>query len=137
MTAPVDKAVIIDTMKKSEGGTSSHITTRKSTRARIQPEKPASDPKPYLDFADSLQASVRRLREPNGRDYLSGEIIGLDPALPCGKLIGREQCGNPAKAALAWQGPTPGQWALLPMCRECVELTARLYKDEEPSLRGA
>lgn len=61
-------------------------------------------------------------------DPLSGKTIKLDPPLPCGKLTGTQQCGNPAKAALAWPGPTPGQWALLPMCKQCVELTAQLYK---------
>lgn len=62
--------------------------------------------------------------------------IRLEEPLPCGILDGSGQCGRPAHAASIWPGPVPGQWAMLPVCREHVERMSALYKRDEETSTG-
>lgn len=63
-------------------------------------------------------------------------IVKLETPLPCATYNAErnEPCGKPATVAYAYErrlnGPPPilVEWVLQPICRECVEASAALYK---------
>lgn len=67
----------------------------------------------------------------------NGRIIRLGDALPCSmRSAGNESgiCGRPATVAHAWpytpripDPPTPGLWAMQPVCGQCAQEMAALY----------
>lgn len=76
-------------------------------------------------------------------------IIKFEPALPCGILKAtaddpEARCGRPATVAHANPAadvPTnmppiigmaqPGEWTILPVCRQCTQDMAKIYPVEE------
>jgi len=61
--------------------------------------------------------------------------VRLDPPLPCGAVREGRICGRPALvgAAVPEKRTRFGQrWIILPMCEECIQATADLYKNNSP-----
>jgi hypothetical protein len=57
--------------------------------------------------------------------------LRIDPPLPCAVRVPTEtdperRCGRPASVAQAERLPN-GAYTILPICRACVEATARVY----------
>lgn len=80
-----------------------------------------------------LRWLIRSAIDPAGMATIS---IHLEEPLPCGILDGSGQCGRPAHAASIWSGPVPGQWTMLPVCREHVERLQALYKPDKEADTG-
>ena len=75
----------------------------------------------------SREAYIRWLLDSAKMNPKGASHIKLEKPLACGKLTGVKTCGNEASVALGWKGPIPGQWSLLPICKECATTIAHLY----------
>lgn len=58
---------------------------------------------------------------------MNSTIVELVTPLPCATRKEAGTCGKPATVAYAYPQPDGG-WLLQPICKECTEATARLYK---------
>jgi len=54
------------------------------------------------------------------------QIFKFEPAVPCATWDGEKLCEKPATVASGWRTGR-GEWILLPMCKDCVTATAKVY----------